>query len=261
MESPFAGMDPFLEGAKWPDVHHKLMSVISELITPLISPKYLASVETYTVEDDAAQTELGIIYPDVAVLQRLKEPMMEYTTASPQQPKITPASVTIPKLTTLTIRIPRLEIRDVEQNKLITVIEILSPVNKRKPGLKPYQKKRRQLYKLGIHLLEIDLLRRGTRPFKHALIGISDYCVNLVKGEGETQVWSFNVTDVLPVLPIPLLPEDEAIPLDLGKALRLVYQRSYYRDSIDYTQTPPPPSFSEEVSNWIASQLKNAKLI
>ena len=62
MKSPFVGMDPFLEGAKWPDVHHKLMTVISELITPLISPKYLASVETYTVEDDAAQTELGIIY-------------------------------------------------------------------------------------------------------------------------------------------------------------------------------------------------------
>ena len=45
MKSPFAGMYPFLEGAKGPDVHHKLMTVISELITPLISPKYLANVE------------------------------------------------------------------------------------------------------------------------------------------------------------------------------------------------------------------------
>ncbi|MFK7982181.1 MAG: DUF4058 family protein [Saprospiraceae bacterium] len=261
MESPFAGMDPFLEGAKWPDVHHKLMTVISELITPLISPKYLASVETYTVEDDAAQTELGIIYPDVAVLQRLKEPMVEYATTRPQKPKITPASVTIPKQSTITVRIPRLEIRDVEHNKLITVIEILSPVNKRNPGIKPYRKKRRQLYQAGIHLLEIDLLRRGTRPFKHELIGTSDYCVNLVKGGGETQVWSFDVMDLLPVLPIPLLPEDEAIPLGLREALQLVYQRSYYRNSIDYTQTPPPPTFSEEVSDWIRSQLEMAKLI
>ena len=145
---------------------------------------------------------------------------------------------------------------DVEQNKLITVIEILSPVNKRNPGLKPYRKKRKQLYQSGIHLLEIDLLRRGTRPFKHALIGISDYCVNLVKGGDETQVWSFNVMDLLPILPVPLLPEDDAIPLDLGQALQLVYQRSYYRNSIDYTKTPPPPIFSEEVSNWIKKQLK-----
>ena len=68
------------------------MSVISELITPLISPKYLASVEPYTVEDDATQTELGIIYPDVAVLQRLKEPMVECTSA--QKTKITSATVT-----------------------------------------------------------------------------------------------------------------------------------------------------------------------
>ena len=211
------------------------------------------------MEDDAAQTELGIIYPDVAVLQKLKEPMVEY--ASSQKPKITPATVTIPKLTIITVRIPKLEIRDVEQNKLITVIEILSPVNKRKPGLKPYQKKRHQLYQSGIHLLEIDLLRRDTRPFKHELIERSDYCANLVKGGSETQVWSFNVTDLLPVLPVPLLPEDKAIPLDLGQALDLVYQRSYYRNSIDYTKTPPPPNFPAETLVWITDQLKTAELI
>lgn len=262
MNIPFSGMDPFLEGAKWPDVHHKLMTIFSELITPLISPKYFASVETYTVEDDATNSESGIIYPDIAILQtKISEPTIAYAAASAQKPTITPASVTIPKLTTVTIRIPQIEIRDVEKNKLITVIEILSPVNKRNPGLIPYRKKRQQLYQSGIHLLEIDLLRRGTRPFKHALINASDYCVQLVKGGGETAVWSFNVTDLLPIVPVPLLPADEAIPLDLRAALQLVYQRSYYQNSIDYTKIPPIPSFSSEVLIWIENQLKTANII
>ena len=262
MNIPFPGMDPFLEGAKWPDVHHKLMTIFSELITPLISPKYFASVETYTVEDDATNSELGIIYPDVAILQnKVSEPTVAYASASAQKPKITPASVTIPKIATVTIRIPQLEIRAVEKNRLITVIEILSPVNKKNPGLIPYRKKRQQLYQAGIHLLEIDLLRRGTRPFKHPLISASDYCVHLVKGRGETAVWSFNVMDLLPVLPVPLLPIDEVIPLDLRVALQLVYKRSYYRNSIDYTKSPPIPSFSSEVLIWIKNQLKTANII
>lgn len=262
MNIPFPGTDPFLEGTKWPDVHHKLMTVFSELIMPLISPKYFASVETYTVEDDAVNSELGIIYPDVAILQtKVSEPTVVYASATPKKPKITPATVTIPKTATVTVRIPQLEIRDVEKNKLITVIEILSPVNKRNPGLIPYQKKRQQLYQAGIHLLEIDLLRRGTRPINHQLIAPSDYCVSLVRGGGETAIWSFNVTDLLPVLPVPLLPEDEDIPLDLREALTLVYKRSFYNNSIDYKKTPPIPTFSPELLIWIKNQLKTANLI
>lgn len=44
-------------------------------------------------------------------------------------------------------------------NSVITSIEILSPVNKREPGLTAYQRKRLQLHNAGVHLLELDLLR------------------------------------------------------------------------------------------------------
>ena len=219
-------------------------------------------METYTVEDDAANSELGIIYPDVGILQtKVSEPTVVYASTAPKKPKVTPATLTIPKTVTVTVRIPQLEIRDVEKNKLITVIEILSPVNKRNPGLIPYQKKRQQLYQAGIHLLEIDLLRRGARPLSHQLITPSDYRVGLMRGDGETAIWSFNVTDLLPVIPVPLLPVDEDIPLDLREALTLIYQRSYYNNSIDYTKNPPIPSFSPEVLIWIKNQLKTANLI
>lgn len=39
MTSPFPGMDPYLEGYLWPDVHNRLAVIISDLIAPQIRPK------------------------------------------------------------------------------------------------------------------------------------------------------------------------------------------------------------------------------
>ena len=51
MVSPFPGMDPYLEGSMWSDVHHDLASAIRELIAPQIAPAYFARIERYTVRD------------------------------------------------------------------------------------------------------------------------------------------------------------------------------------------------------------------
>ncbi len=261
MNSPFPGMDPFLEGTKWPDVHHKLASVISELITPNLAPKYLVSVEIYTIDDSSPGSELGIMYPDVAVLQPpAKVAQAERISSSGSFPaQITPASITMPTLISVSVRIPVVEIRDPENNILITTIEILSPVNKRNPGLEPYRKKRRQLYRANVHLLEIDLLRRGSRPFTHPLIPEAHYYVTLIRAKGETQIWGFNIQDALPIVPLPLKVPDSDITLDLGKALQLVYQRSYYHASIDYSKPPPPPAFSAKDQIWLKKQLATYK--
>ena len=64
MTSSFPGMDPFLEGYLWPDVHHDLASAIRQLIAPLIAPKYVARMNIYTVEDTSPEEDINIIYPD-----------------------------------------------------------------------------------------------------------------------------------------------------------------------------------------------------
>jgi hypothetical protein len=158
-QSPFPGMDPFLEGPIWPDVHNRLINVFAELLAPKIAPKYVARVETYTIEDTNPGSELGITYPDVAILRRhgVEEPAATYTeSTAPTEPDMF-------LTTSVTVHIPVLHIRDVEKNRLITAIEILSPVNKRSPGWQPYHEKRNDLHHAGVHLLEIDLLRRGKR--------------------------------------------------------------------------------------------------
>ena len=244
MTSPFPGMDPYLEGYLWPDVHNSLAFVIKELLGPQIRPKYVARTELYTVEDTTPEEDVGIMYPDVEVLKRKKESREIPKPPSETVVEISPATISIPATKMVEVRLPFIEIHDREKNQLITAIEILSPVNKRKPGLKPYREKRESLHEAGVHLLEIDLLRRGTRPFNHPYLPRNHYLVTLTRaGRRKTDVWGFDVEDKLPVIPVPLKEPDSDVPLNLGKALKLIYERSLYDLSIDYTQLPPPPAF------------------
>lgn len=251
MPSPFPGMDPFLEDDLWPDVHQRLASVICELLAPQISPAYVARLNIYTVTDTAPEEDAGIMYPDVEVLRRkVEEPAVAYGPAGP--PPLTPASLTIPATGPIEVRVPVVEIRDRKNNKLITAIEILSPVNKRRPGLQPYREKRKRLHEAGAHLLEIDLIRRGQRPFVHPYLPSSHYMATLMRaGVGRTEVWAFGIKDPLPVLPVPLKAPDEDAVLDLGRALTLIYDRGLYQLSIDYSQPPAPPAFGEEEIAWM----------
>lgn len=258
MKSPFPGMDPYLEGYLWPDVHNRLAAVISELLAPQIAPKYVARLELYTVDDSSPETEVGIMYPDVEILKRnnlLKEPEVAYGSRF----TVTEPTVIIPDNKAIRINIPVIEIRDVAKNRLITAIEILSPVNKRKPGLEAYQEKRMDLHRSGVHLLEIDLLRRGTRPFVHPSLPQSDYLVMLMRaGTRRTEAWAFGVSEELPVLPVPLVEPDPDVRLDLKQALDLIYERSLYQLSIDYQKDPPPPEFEAETSEWMRSIIANS---
>ena len=63
MPSPFPGMDPYLEGYLWPDVHHRLATQISDQLMPLVWPRYVARIEIQVVSDDAPEAEIGIMYP------------------------------------------------------------------------------------------------------------------------------------------------------------------------------------------------------
>jgi len=64
------------------------------------------------------------------------------------------------------------------------------------------------------------------------------------------------VRDPLPVVPVPLLPGDKDVPLDLGQALRTIYDEARYDLSIDYDR-PPVPSLAQEDAEW-AQTVKNA---
>jgi hypothetical protein len=255
MPSPFPGMDPYIEGYLWSDVHNALASKIRTFLVPQLRPKYAARLEVYVVEDISPSSEIGILYPDVEVLQIRQR--RDVTLPIPASNiATTPALLTLPIIQPVVVRIPTVEIRDTANNILVSCIEILSPVNKREPGLADYRKKRQRLYNANVHLIEIDLLRRGNRPFNHPRLPDVPYLITLTRaGSGLIDVWAVTLQDTLPTIPVPLREGERDVVLELQAALNAIYEEAGYDLSIDYTQPPPPPALSDTDIEWMYKRL------
>jgi hypothetical protein len=230
-------MDPYLEGHLWPDVHSGLAFVTKELLVAQLSDQYTVRTELYTVLDTEWQEDLGILYPDVEVRKsKLKEPAGIYDTA------FTPPTAVTKQLSDMPNRIPSLYIRNRNNQQLITVIEYLSPVNKRSPGRSAYLEKRAKLQQSKVNLLEIDLIRRGKRVFHHPQIEAAPYAACLSRSDdSRSYFWGIQLNETLPVLPVPLLQGEDDAKLPLQQVLDTLFERSRYEREIDYEQPPPPP--------------------
>ena len=134
-----------------------------------------------------------------------------------------------------------LEIRDRGNRQLVTVLELLSPSNKRPgPDRELYLAKRQQLLTSSVHLVELDLLRGGPRlPMEN--LPPCDYCVMVSRYEDRPNVglWPLGLRDKLPTIPIPLLAQERAV-LDLQSALHQVYDAAGYEDYIYASEHHPP---------------------
>jgi uncharacterized protein DUF4058 len=261
MSSPFPGMDPYLEGYLWPDVHPRLATQISDQLMPMLRPRYVARIEIQVLQDTTAEADIGIMYPDVEVVRaqqhahELPPSAIGMGAHAAEALPITPMSLSVPLLD-VEVRLATVEIRDTAHNRLVTSIEILSPVNKREPGLSKYRDKRRQLHTADVHILEIDLLRRGQRPLVHPRIPPSAYRVTLIRATAQcADIWSLRLQDALPIVPVPLRVPDTDIPLDLTTAFTTIYDRAAYDLSLNYAEPPPPPPLSAEEQAWVRQRL------
>ncbi|MEG3843825.1 DUF4058 family protein, partial [Microcoleus sp. herbarium14] len=158
MANPFPGMNPYLESPElWPSVHNRLIVAIADWLTPQLLPKYLVDIEQriYQISGEEA---LLIGIPDVTI-QRTPNPRTE--TNSNVAVATTPAKslkVTIPL--PLELKETYLQVVEIETKQVVTVIEVLSPANKRPgKGREMYERKRAKVFSSNSHLVEIDLLR------------------------------------------------------------------------------------------------------
>jgi hypothetical protein len=252
MHSPFPGMDPYLEAPSiWPDVHTNLMSIFREQLAPLLAPKYLAELETQVVID-RVDDDPQVVLPDVSVT-RLDAPGGAPSAVAVAAPA--PVEVRVPM--DVPTRLVSVYIRLRETARLVAVIELLSPVNKRRgKGREEYLEKRRTFLKSPVHLIEIDLLRGYPRMPFYDPLPAADYIIMVAKA-GErprSSVWPISVRQPLPTIPIPLLAPDPPVPLDLGWALRTAYERARYDLRVDYRKPPAPP-LSPAYAAWAAGLL------
>lgn len=114
----------------------------------------------------------------------------------------------------------------------------------------------KRLYQAGVHLIELDFLRRGTRPLTHPRLPDVAYAIALTRAySGVIDVWPLGLQDTLPIIPVPLRPPDSDLPLELPQVMADIYDEAAYDLSIDYSQPPPPPALSEEDVRWMQELL------
>jgi hypothetical protein len=250
-------MDPFLEGYRFHDFHNSMIFTCKRLLAPQLVPRYVPSIESYTVLDNNdGSTGIDIMYPDLGVFIGKDDKVEEPSAVYEKKLKFTPPTMKVDAEEEFGLRIPYLEIRDKGNHKLVTVIELLSPINKRAAGRAAYREKCGKLHAAGVHLLEIDLLRRGERAFRNRALKNAHYGVRLFRGNGtDVDIWTIDIKDKLPVLPVPLQEGDDDAILDLGMAFDLVYTESLYDRIIEYDETPPPPDFTKREKEWLQSRI------
>ena len=137
-----------------------------------------------------------------------------------------------------------------EGNRLVTSIEVLSPVNKRPntEGWNQYQRKRQALLQgNSANLVEIDLLRGEPHADDGASAGQSIYRFDGPYCErpglqGSTRFFNKPV----PEIAVPLLPPDSDVQIPLQPMIDAIYARSQYDRDIDYTKPITPPLTTEE---------------
>jgi hypothetical protein len=164
----------------------------------------------------------------------------------------------------LPLRLFTVEVRETGALRLVTAIEILSPVNKRPSheAYHEYLRKRRELLHSQAHRIEIDLLRGGQRPPLERPVPPAPYYVTLSRAGHRpyVDVWPIQLWEALPVLPVPLLEPDPDAALDLGATVTTVYERGAYARLIDYRQPPPPPALSDAETAWLDEHLRAQKV-
>ena len=254
MPSPFPGMNPYFEQADhWPDFHNEFLTWFRRQLDVQIGPDYIIQLEKHVyIHDLPPERRRSLGRPDLSVIRT-------GTTAAGQANLgilEAPAEVQLPAQDVE--RVAYLEVRDRRERELITVIELLSPSNKR-PGedRQQYLAKRRELLRSTAHLVEIDLLR-GWAPMPADDRPEGDYSVLVSRSERRpsAEFWPIRLRERLPVVPVPLRAPDPDGRVDLQEVLHRAYDGPGYEKFI-YAGTPEPP-LSAEDAGWAERFLPKA---
>jgi len=158
-----------------------------------------------------------------------------------------------------------LVVRELGQfQRVLAVVEVLSPANKTGSYVPRYREKRRRYLESRAHFMEIDLLRGGENPARDLFPELSEaaYFIFVARKTGlgrNEEGHPLALREPLPVIGLPLGPPRPDLPLDLADAFRSAYELSIRPGSIRYRQeTPPPPPLSEDDGKWVQETVRAA---
>jgi hypothetical protein len=239
-------MDPYLEqDVVWHDFHEKFIPAAAAYLSAQVLPRYIVLIDENVYLHDLSTEEARLVgRPDLSVAplsgsgsQNAGVGVLE----APTQVLIPAQDVEQESF---------LGIRDRLSRELVTVVELLSPTNKR-PGehREQYLAKRSSFLKSPVHLVEIDLLRGGP-PMPAWNRPDCDYSIFVSRSGRRPWVdfWPVGLRAPLPTVRVPLRAGDEDARLDLRAILDRVYDESGYEFYL-YGREPDPPLTGDD-ADW-----------
>ena len=237
MPSPFPGMAPYLEApAIGPEFRHALTVCLSQTLNSTLPRPYYVLINRRILiefpEEDAPRRTFGL------------DPIGRQS----------------------------VEIRDTSAgHRLVTLVEILSPSNKRAgPDRDAYAREQSEMIEGETSLVEIDLLRDGRRvlpdprlaqhigertPRPGYVVLVSTAWRRGGPGLGY-RIYPFGLRDRLPCVGIPLKAEEPLVPLDLQDVFDRAYDGGpYRRGAVDYAAPPDPPLAGDDAA-WSEAILR-----
>jgi hypothetical protein len=257
MQSPFPGMDPYLE-RNWGDIHHRLIAYAADALQAELPGDLVARMDE-RIYVDTGDYPISHRRPDVWVAEMPDNP--GYRAAS------SAAAVAEPVILQLAFdptSEPFLQILDVHGEHVISAVELISPTNKlREAGRSAYLKKQKEFIASGVNLIEIDLVRAGgwvgmLEPYQVPASLQTTYrvTINRAKSRSKVELYAITLQQKLPTIPIPLRTDEPDAHLDLQMLIEQAYRNGRYA-GIDYTKPCDPP-LSGEDADWADAMLKTA---
>jgi len=244
-------MDPFIEASgRWRGFHTSFLSHCRDQLIARLPTNYDADIEERVELVDQGDRSAQSYHPDVSI--RLQS---EFGFASE-------GNVALADLEPIELRTPRIEIestgyieiRNLPEGQLVTVIEVLSPTNKTEPDRLNYRTKMQHFRQEGVHVVELDLLLGGIRLAVVDPIPAGDYFAFVSRCEKFplSDVYSWSIRRLLPKISVPLKRPDPDITLDLAAAFTATFDQGGYARRVRY-DLPLPGNLSEADREWVKS--------
>ena len=250
--SPFPGVDPYL-ARYWDDVHTRLCAEISTDLNPVLPQGLRARagqniwLEAPEDEDGGRRRRNHPVEGDTVIVatgSAAAAVMARPASLSTVEPVVVPIVPALHRERWVQV------VDTADGNRVVTVIEVLSPGNKRAGELnRRYLDKVARYVRSGVNVVEIDLLRSSRARLQVTADDIPPNrraayytCVNRADRPDDWLAYPMPLRDPLPTLSIPLQPIIDRIYVEGGY------------DDVDYARPLRPP-LSPADAVWAAGRI------
>jgi hypothetical protein len=254
-------MDPYIESSgRWGDFHGSMIVAMRAALNERLPEGYAAEIDLYVwFHEPDARERRRRMEPDVYVTSEGRTTRTRARGAGGGAVVSDFQRLAFPSVARRRHKYVR--VVDLGSNRVVTVIELLSPSNKAGgEDREAYLTKRNETLAGGVSLVEIDLLRGGARlPLSDPPPAIEDYYVLVCRAWEHPQfsIRAFNLRDPLPVVPVPLDREVQDVMLPLRPCADSAYDGGKYLARLPYDQ-PLSPRPRKRDAAWVRDLLKNA---